>query len=78
MEFTVQQKSEIVKLYFQFKSPAIVMELMSKKYPATIKLQRQHIKRIVKRFEKAGSVSDGRHCNVGRSKQGGVKKQPKR
>ena len=66
----MQQKAEVVKLYYQTKSPAIVINEMMKKYPNCGKLERHHVKRIVKRFEKSGTVSDGMHFNTGRPKTG--------
>lgn len=70
MEFTLQQKAEVVKLYYQFKSPAIVINEMMKQYPNCGKLEIHHVKRIVKWFENSGTVSDGRHFNTGRPKTG--------
>lgn len=33
-------------------------------------MERHHVKRIMKRFEKSGTVLDGRHFNTGRPKTG--------
>jgi len=60
--------AEIVKLYYLTGSPTTVIREMAKQHPEKKVLSKMKIKRLVDRFEKTGSVTDGRHSNPGRPK----------
>ena len=61
-----EQSKEVVKLYYESKSPVTVIRTMKRKYPELGELNKKQIKRIVQRFEATGSIEDRRHTNAGR------------
>ena len=61
-----EQSKEVVKLYYESKSPVTVIRIMKRKYPELGELNKKQMKRIVQRFEATGSIEDGRHTNPGR------------
>ena len=61
-----EQSKEVVKLYYESKSPVTVIRTMKRKYPELGELNKKQIKRIVQRFEATGSIEDRRHTNPGR------------
>lgn len=63
---TKEQCSEVVKLYYETKSPVTVIRMMRKKYPDMGDMYTKQIQRIVQRFAAKGSIEDGRHRNPGR------------
>lgn len=69
MDYNLQQKAEIVKLYYKHKYPKIVQNVLKKQYPDNKVLSRFQILRIVKKFERKGSVKDERHLNPGPPKK---------
>lgn len=65
MDYNLQQKAEIVTLYYKHKYPKIVQNVLKKQYPNNKVLSRFQILRIVKKFERKGSEKDERHLNPG-------------
>ena len=63
-----EQSKEVVKLYYESKSPVTVIRTMKRKYPELGELNKKQIKRIVQRFEATGSIEDGRHTKLRTSK----------
>ena len=66
MALSKKQCAEIVKLYYKHNSPKTVILVISmrKSYPELrFKLNKMHIHRFVKKFEKIGSIEDGRRTN---------------
>lgn len=61
-----QKAAEIVKLYFETKSPVTVIRMIQKKYPEDDRLTKLQIHQLVNRFQQTGSVEDSRHNNGGR------------
>ncbi len=68
MDFDVQQEAQIVKLFYQLKSPSKVMKETKKLYPTCKPLKRMKLRRLIDKFEKLGSIMDQRKNNVGRPK----------
>ena len=64
MALSKEQCAEIVKLNYKHNSPQTVIRMMQKRYPELrFKLNKMHIHRLVKKFEKTGSIEDGRRTN---------------
>lgn len=66
MEFSSKHYAEVVRLFYQTKSPIYVIRMMKKQYPDYKELNKWKIYRMVQRFEQTGSVLDFRHKNEGR------------
>ncbi len=62
------QATEVVKLYYSTSSPTTVIREMAKRHPDQKKLSKMQVRRIIHRFERTGSIEDGRHSNSGRPK----------
>lgn len=58
MGYNLQQKAEIVKLYYKHKYPKILQDVLKKQYQDNKVLSRFQILRIVKKFERKGSIKD--------------------
>ena len=65
MALTKDHCKEIVKIYYETKSPITVIRTTHKMYPDVGKLDTKQKQRIVKRFEVMGSIENGRHNNLG-------------
>ena len=61
-----KKAAEVVKLYFETKSPVTVIRMMQKKYLEDERLTMLQVHRLVNRFQQTGSVEDSRHNNSGR------------
>lgn len=69
MDYNLQQRAEIVKLDYKHKYPKIIQNLLKKQYPENKVLSIFQILRIIKKFERKGSVKDERHLNPGPPKK---------
>ena len=54
MATSSKKAAEVVKLYFETKSPVTVIRRMQKLYPEDERLTKVQIHRLVKRFEQTG------------------------
>ena len=61
-------ETEIVKLYFEYKFPAIVNKILQKRYPGMKLLSRLQFRWLKNKFETYGTVYDGRKEDTGRPK----------
>ena len=68
MDFTNEQVAEIVKLYYQFNSPTLVIQTINKRYPEYKRLNRWKLHWVIRNFEARGTVEDQRKFKSGRSK----------
>lgn len=68
MDFTAQQRGQIVRLYYLYKSPSCVLEVVKKEFPGCKKLSKRQLHRFVRKFEETGSLKDDRKENPGRPK----------
>lgn len=66
MNLTRRQISAVIKLYYKTQSSVKVMRIMQKEFPGLKQHSKQYILRIVRRFEKTGSIQDTKHSNEGR------------
>ena len=66
MALSKEQCAEIVKLYYKHNSPQTVIRMISMRESnpePRFKLNKMHIHKFVKKFEKTGSIEDGRRTN---------------
>ena len=61
-----QKAADVVKLYFETKSPVTVARMMRKTYSKDARLTKQQVYRLVNKFQQTGSAGDSRHNNNGR------------
>ena len=66
MATSKQAAAEIVRLYFETKSPTTATLIMKKKYPDDARLTKFRMHQLVIRFQQTGSVEDSRQKNSGR------------
>ena len=66
MATSKQTAAEIVKLYFETKSPITVILTMKKKYPDDATLIKFQMHQLVIRFQQTGSAELSRQKNSGR------------
>ena len=66
MSTSKQTAAEMVKLYFETKSPITATLIKKKKYPDDATLTKFQMHPFVIRFQQTGSVEDSRQENTGR------------
>ena len=59
-KFKMADEREIVKLYYEYKCPAIVNKIVQKRYPGMKPLSRLQFHRLKNKFETYGTVYDRR------------------
>ena len=69
MSTSNQKAAEVIKLYFETKSPVTVIHMIQKKYPEDDRLKKLQVHQLVHRFQQTRSVEDNQHSNSGNFKK---------